>query len=124
MSWHYHPDDVDDDEVPDYLSVKHFMLYWKVDPIIRPDIAQHMTTAYAASKYLKRVKPGDVLWIVTVYQYRLYLLGRLKVEFVVDDTAIAQALLTHNPKTGMRRIGMPSRISTRLNPCAKSISRT
>jgi predicted HNH restriction endonuclease len=98
MSWHYRPDDELADDEPDYLAVKHYLLYWKVDPANRPDIAQHKTTAYAASKYLRRVKPGDVLWIVTVHQHRLYLLGRLKVEFVVDDTAIAQELVDPQPE--------------------------
>ena len=59
MSWHYQADDaIDHDEEPDYLSVKHYLLYWKVDPDIRPTIGQHMTTTYAASNYLRRVKPG------------------------------------------------------------------
>ncbi|MDQ7025410.1 MAG: HNH endonuclease [Anaerolineae bacterium] len=98
MTWHYHPDDEVVDHEPDYLSVKHYLLYWKIDPIIRPEIAQHKTTSYAASNYLKRVKPGDVLWIVTVHRYRLYLLGRLKVEFVVDDTSIAQELVEPQPE--------------------------
>ncbi|MGJ3240910.1 MAG: HNH endonuclease [Anaerolineae bacterium] len=100
MSWHYRPDDVMDDAEHelDYLTVKHYMLYWKVDPEIRPQIDQHRTTAYAAHNALKRVKPGDVLWIVTVHHYHLYLLGRLKVEFVVDDTAIAQELVDPMPE--------------------------
>ncbi|MEL6405311.1 MAG: HNH endonuclease [Chloroflexota bacterium] len=98
MSWHYQADDTTDDEgLPDYLAVKHYLLYWKVDPEIRADISQHMTTAYAASHYLRRVKPGDVLWIINVHQHRLYLLGRLKVEFIVDDTAIAQELVDPQP---------------------------
>ena len=98
MSWHYQADDaIDKDEEPDYLAVKHYLLYWKIDPVIRPQIGQHMTTAYASSNYLRRVKPGDVLWIVNVYQHQLYLLGRLKVEFVVDDTAIAQDLVDPLP---------------------------
>lgn len=92
MSWHYRPDESFDDEA-DYLRVNHYFLYWKVDPEIRTNIAQHMTTAYAASNYLKRVKQSDVLWIVTVHQHHLYLLGRLKVEFIVDDTNIAQDLV-------------------------------
>ncbi|MGB7337788.1 MAG: HNH endonuclease, partial [Phototrophicaceae bacterium] len=100
MSWHYQPDDaIDPDDTPDYLAVKHYLLYWKVAADIRADIGQHMTTAYAASNYLRRVKPGDVLWIVNVNQHRLYVLGRLKVEFVVDDTAIAQDLVDPLPDT-------------------------
>jgi predicted HNH restriction endonuclease len=93
MTWHFRPEDSFEDDEADYLSVKHYFLYWKVDPEIRPNIGQHMTTAYTASNYLKRVKPGDVLWIVTVHQHHLYLLGRLKVEFIVDDTTIAQDLV-------------------------------
>lgn len=98
MNWHYQADDTsDNDTLQDYLAVKHYLHYWKIDPEVRPDIAQHRTTAYAASKYLRRVKPGDVLWIITVHQHRLYLLGRLKVEFIVDDTAIAQELVQPMP---------------------------
>lgn len=98
MSWHYQADDaIDNDEEPDYLAVKHYFLYWKIDPDIRPQIAQHMTTTYASSNYLRRVKLGDVLWIVNVFQHHLYLLGRLKVEFIVDDTAIAQELVDPLP---------------------------
>lgn len=97
MTWHYQADDAYDDDEADYLAVKHYLLYWKVDSSIRPQIGQYMTTAYAASNYLKRVKPGDVLWIVNVHQHELYLLGRLKVEFVVDDTSIAQELVDPLP---------------------------
>jgi hypothetical protein len=97
MTWNYRPDESFDDEA-DYLRVNHYFLYWKVDPEIRPNIAQHMTTAYAASNTLKRVKPSDVLWIVTVHQHHLYLLGRIKVEFIVDDTNIAQDLVDPQPE--------------------------
>jgi predicted HNH restriction endonuclease len=97
MTWRFQADDSYEDDDADYLAVKHYLLYWKVDPLSRPQIGQHMTTAYAASNYLKRVKPGDVLWIVNVHQHQLYLLGRLKVEFVVDDTAIAQELVEPLP---------------------------
>src|SRR5688572_16254336 len=99
MTWQYRPDDSFEDDEADYLSVKHYFLYWKVDSEIRPNIGQHMTTAYAASNYLKRVKPSDVLWIVTVNQHHLYLLGRLKVEFIVDDSTIAQDLVEPAPET-------------------------
>ena len=94
MTWHFRSDDAPDD--PDDQSifgVAHYFLYWKVPPAQLPYIAQHMNTSYAASNALRRVKPGDVLWIITVQNYRLFLLGRLKVEFVVDDTAIAQDLV-------------------------------
>ncbi|MEM9951995.1 MAG: HNH endonuclease [Chloroflexota bacterium] len=99
MNWHYRADDaLDPEDDLDYLAVKHYLLYWKVNPEIRPEIGQHMTTAYAASNYLKRVKLGDVLWIINVNQHHLYLLGRLKVEFIVDDTAIAQELVDPFPE--------------------------
>jgi len=93
MNWHYHPDERTSADNRGIFSVTHYMLYWKITAEERADIAQHRTTAYAASHYLQRVKPGDVLWIVNVHQHQLYLLGRLKVEFVVDDTAIAQELV-------------------------------
>lgn len=92
MDWHYQPDE----EVlhdADFLAVAHYLLYWKVDPVIRPQVGQHRTTAYAASSQLRKTKPGDVVWIITVHEGHLYLLGRLQVEFVVDDTFIAQELV-------------------------------
>lgn len=93
MTWLYRPDENGDADEQSLLTVAHYLLYWKVAPEERGQIAQHRRTAYAASNYLKRVKPGDVLWIITVHNYHLYLLGRLKVEFVVDDTGIAQELV-------------------------------
>lgn len=97
MTWHFQPEtELEHDAA--FLSVAHYMLYWKVTPEERAAIHQYRTTAYAASNLLKRVKPGDVLWIVTVSQHQLYLLGRLKVEFVVDDTAIAQELVDPQPE--------------------------
>lgn len=99
MGWHYQPDEVlPESEQPGYLSVGHYLLYWKVPPELRPEVGQHFNTAYAASNYLKRVNPGDVMWIVTVHQHHLYLLGRLKVEFIVDDTSIAQDLVDPQPE--------------------------
>lgn len=99
MRWHYRPDDDTlADEDLGYFSVAHYMLYQKVPPEIRLQIGEHRTSAYAASNYLRRVKPGDVLWLITVHDYELYLLGRLKVEFVVDDTEIAQSLVDPQPE--------------------------
>lgn len=100
MTWHYQPDDaVDNDATADYLTIRHYLMYWKITPDERANIQAQMTTAYAASNYLQRVKPGDVLWIVNVFQHHLYLLGRLKVEFIVDDTSIAQELVDPLPET-------------------------
>lgn len=101
MSWHYRPDQApsDADDAQTIFSVAHYLLYWKLEPEEREAIAEHRSTAYAASNALRKVKPGDVLWIVNVQSGRLYLLGRLKVEFVVDDTAIAQELVDPQPET-------------------------
>lgn len=96
MSWHYQPDD-DVLHDADFMTVAHYLLYWKIDPAIRPQVGQHLTTAYAASPHLRKTKPGDVVWIITVHEGHLYLLGRLQVEFVVDDTAIAQELVDPQP---------------------------
>jgi 5-methylcytosine-specific restriction endonuclease McrA len=103
MSWYFQSDDTDNQpsDNPDngMLSVRHYLLYWKVTPDERTRIAECRSTAYAASSYLKRVRPGDVLWIINVAAHRLYLLGRLKVEFVVDDTSVAQELVEPQPET-------------------------
>jgi predicted HNH restriction endonuclease len=98
MVWHYQPEMEHDEGDSGFLSVAHYMLYWRISAEERAMIAQVRNTAYAASNLLKRVKPGDVLWIVTVSQHQLFLLGRLKVEFVVDDTAIAQELVDPQPE--------------------------
>lgn len=101
MSWHYRPNDApsEADDGQTIFSVAHYLLYWKLDVGEREAIAEHRTTAYAASNALRKVKPGDVLWIVNVQQGHLYLIGRLQVEFVVDDTAIAQELVDPQPDT-------------------------
>jgi hypothetical protein len=103
MSWYFQSDESDDisgDEASgNMLSVRHYLLYWKVTPDERARLAECRSTAYAASSYLKRVRPGDVLWIVNVSAHRLYLLGRLKVEFVVDDTSVARDLVEPQPET-------------------------
>jgi hypothetical protein len=76
-----------------YLSTAHYLLYWKISAEERRTLAESRRANYAAHNHLGRVKPGDVLWIANVYLGRLYLIGRLQVEVVVDDIDIAQELV-------------------------------
>lgn len=84
-----------DQQVADatFWATTHWLYYLKIKPEERGHVGQHHTAAYAARSTLYRVKPGDVLWFVNVFNGHLYLLGRLAVEFVLDDTAIAQELV-------------------------------
>lgn len=76
-----------------YLAAAHYLLYVKITPEERQHLSQGRTAAYAASNMLHRVKPGDVLWFVNVHLGRLLLLGRLQVEVLLNDTALAQELV-------------------------------
>ncbi len=75
-----------------YITTAHYLIYWKLTPYQRQNLADMRPTTYVASNQLSRVKPGDVLWIVNVYLGQLLLLGRLQVETVVSDSEIAQEL--------------------------------
>lgn len=75
-----------------YITTAHYLIYWKLTPYQRQNLADMRPTTYVASNQLSRVKPGDVLWIVNVYLGQLLLLGRLQVETVVSDSEVAQEL--------------------------------
>lgn len=92
MTWQYSPPKTEHASDATYRAATHWTLYMKVGPDERHAIARHEGTAYAAHNMLGRVRPGDVLWLVNISAGRLFLLGRLAVEFVVDDTTIAQEL--------------------------------
>jgi predicted HNH restriction endonuclease len=74
-------------------AAKHYMIYWKISADERLDLANHRRADYAAHNQLNKVQPGDVLWIVNVYRNHLFLIGRIHVELVVDDTQLAQELV-------------------------------
>ncbi len=80
-------------KTPDFLTARHFTLYWKIDPVKRNDLNAHYDTLYASSKFLKNVQFGDTLWIVNVHVGRLYLLGRLRVMMVTSDSELAQSIV-------------------------------
>ncbi len=80
-----------------YITTAHYLMYWKISPYERQNIAERKQALYAASNQLHKVKPGDVLWIVNVYLGELLLLGRLQVETVVADSEVAQELADADP---------------------------
>lgn len=80
-----------------YITTAHYLMYWKITPYERQNIAERRQTLYAASNQLHKVKPGDVLWIVNVYLGQLLLFGRLQVETVVADSDVAQELADADP---------------------------
>jgi site-specific recombinase len=67
------------------------LLYWKPetadDVLKREDALDHV-----ASNQLKRASAGDVIWVVTVYDGELVLLGRLIVDTVTDRTGAINRL--------------------------------
>src|SRR5690242_3061148 len=76
-----------------YLKPAHYVLYWKITPEERLNLAENRQANYAAHNQLARAKPGDVLWIVNIYLGRLLLVGRILVETVVENIEIAQELV-------------------------------
>lgn len=76
-----------------FATSAHYLLYWKLSPEERLNLAEYRRADYAAGDQLEKVKPGDVLWIVNVYVNKLWLLGRLQVETVVSDSDVAQELV-------------------------------
>lgn len=58
----------------------HFLQYWKPDQI---PLMVGKPLDHAGSAQFKRVSPGDVVWVVTVHNGQLKLLGRIRVAEVV-----------------------------------------
>lgn len=99
MTWLYRPDDQDDnDDFHSLLKIRHFTIYLKIPTEKRQYISEHYTTHYISRNSLGKLKAGDVLWIVNVHEGQLFLLGRLQVEILVDDEAIAMRLLEEMPE--------------------------
>jgi len=69
------------------------MFYRRLTPEERRNLSLHQPLTYLTGAQLRRVKPGDVLWVINVHQGRLFLIGRLLTEFVVDDSEVALALV-------------------------------
>lgn len=98
MTWHYRPDQNDEeDDVMSLLKVRHYTIYLKIPTEHRHHISEHYTTHYISRNNLGKLKPGDVLWIVNVHEQQLYLLGRLRIELLVDDEGIALQLIDEAP---------------------------
>jgi hypothetical protein len=66
-----------------------FLQYWKT---YNPETEVGTPLDFAASAQFKRVTPGDTLWIVSLRQRRLTLLGRLVVGSVVSRSDAIKAL--------------------------------
>lgn len=74
------------------LQPKNYLAYWK------PGTAQHNIEAgrfldYAGSNQYERVEVNDVVWLVSCFKGSLYLLGRIKVDSVIDRS-VATAMFT------------------------------
>jgi hypothetical protein len=61
--------------------MRHFLQYWRT---YNPERELGTPLDFAASGQFKKLDPGDVLWIVTLRQQKLTLLGRLIVSKVVS----------------------------------------
>lgn len=72
-----------------YWAASHYTVYHRLSDESRAALALRSPLRYVSGRRLERLNPGDVLWLVNVHLGRLYLLGRLLVEFVVDDPEIA-----------------------------------
>lgn len=87
------------DEHTSIWAAKSYMLYWKITPEERFDLANRRRADVAAHNQLNKVQPGDVLWIVNIFHNHLFLIGRLAVELVLDDTQLAQELVDSPQET-------------------------
>lgn len=63
---------------------REFLLYWRPEQA-RRDIESGIPLNHAASEQFRRVKPGDVLWMVTAPEGRLRLVGRMEVARITDQ---------------------------------------
>jgi len=97
MTWHYRPEDERRDDEAPIWEIQHYTVYMKIPDDLRDNISEQYTTHYITRNDLEKVKPGDVLWLVNVYHQQLFLLGRLRVELLIDDEAIAISLLDEPP---------------------------
>ncbi|MFC1871378.1 hypothetical protein ACFLYF_03145 [Chloroflexota bacterium] len=72
-------------------TAQDLLLYWSPktakDVLKREDILDHV-----ASDQLKRASIGDVIWVVTVYDGELFLLGKLIVDTITDRTGAMKRL--------------------------------
>lgn len=62
---------------------RHFLQYWKSKQVDH-EIATSQSLDHSGSEQLNKVTPGDILWIVTVRQSHLYLVGRLVVGEIIS----------------------------------------
>lgn len=67
------------------------LLYWS--PKTADDVLRRENTLdHVASNQLKRASTGDVIWVVTVYDGELVLLGKLIVDATTDRTGAIRRL--------------------------------
>jgi hypothetical protein len=62
---------------------RHFLQYWKSKQVDH-EIATSHILIHSGSEQLNKVTSGDILWIVTVRQSHLYLVGRLVVGEIIS----------------------------------------
>jgi Domain of unknown function (DUF3883) len=76
--------------------MRHFLQYWKVE---QADLYEGQPLDHAASAQFGLVHPTDTLWIVTIRDHRLKLLGRLRVAEIVGQQE-AERRLGRKPYEG------------------------
>ncbi|GAB1420695.1 hypothetical protein MASR2M15_08070 [Anaerolineales bacterium] len=78
-----------------YLKPAHYLFYFKLSSRERQDIVEGRGkyADYVSGSGLDQLKPGDVLWLINLYLGQLYLIGRMAIDFVVDNEEIARELV-------------------------------
>ncbi|HBH51725.1 MAG TPA: hypothetical protein DDY91_07525 [Planctomycetaceae bacterium] len=69
---------------------RHFMAYWKSNQPALQDPRGRLI--HAASNYYRRVEVGDTVWIVTLIDQELHLVGKIPVHHVVDHETAEELL--------------------------------
>lgn len=76
--------------------MEHYLQYWRPETVAydldQSDATGDWRLEHTASNQLRHVKGGDVVWVITMEDGRLYLIGRMEVDVVVNQKEAARIL--------------------------------
>lgn len=78
----------------------HFLQYWRPENAKRQfkrcEATGDFLVNHTAGEQLGKLQHGDVVWIITISEKHMYLIGRLEVDVVVNPREAARILQDHN----------------------------
>lgn len=75
---------------------KHYLQYWRAAQVIRERQSPNPFVEHSGSEQLYKVNPNDTVWIVTVMNGELLLLGKIQVGAIVGQKEAEELLGTDN----------------------------